>query len=420
MRKLLLIITIALASASCKSQATTEAKATVIIPGAERVSEYLPFIKGKRIGVLVNNTSMIGKSHLVDSLTRLGVKVAVIFGPEHAFRGTASAGEKVGNYIDEATGIPVVSLYGSKRRPSEEDVKDVDIMLYDIQDVGVRFYTYISSMQEFMEAAFEYGKPLIILDRPNPNGFYVDGPVLEKEFTSFIGKQPVPIVYGMTIGEYASMLAGEKWLTPKANEKYAAFSKIQKPGNFNFLIIHNANYDHNSKYILPEKPSPNLPEIQSIYWYPSTCLFEGTSLSEGRGTDKPFQIFGAPTLPKTLFAFTPTSRPGAVSSKHYDEVCYGWNLSGTPDEVLKAVDHKIQLKWILEAYQLFPDKDKFFLVPKSGDMKASFFSKLAGNNELWQQIKDGKSEQEIRDSWQPALSHFKQIRKKYLLYKDFE
>lgn len=400
---------------SCQSQQQ-------IVPGAERIETYLPLIKGKSIGLFANPTSMAGDVHLVDTLRKLGVEIAVIFGPEHGFRGDADAGEKVGNYIDEATGIPVVSLYGKKRRPSLEDVKNVDVLIFDIQDVGVRFYTYISSLQEFMEAAFEYGKPLLILDRPNPNGFYVDGPVLEPEYTSFVGKQPIPIVYGMTIGEYALMIAGENWLNEKANEKYNAFRNSQPTADtpFHFLVIKNANYDHNSKYVLPVKPSPNLPEIQSIYLYPSICLFEGTTLSEGRGTDKPFQIFGAPSLPKNLYAFTPEPNEGAKHSKHYGEVCYGWNLSGTPEDVLEKVDENIQLKWLIRAYDLFPDKSKFFILPKSGSMKNSFFNKLAGNNELWQQIRDRVPEEKIRESWQPELDQFKKIRKKYLLYKDFE
>jgi uncharacterized protein YbbC (DUF1343 family) len=287
--------------------------------------------------------------------------------------------------------------------------------------VGVRFYTFISSLQEYMEAALENGKPLIILDRPNPNGFYVDGPVLDPKYKSFVGMQPVPVVYGMTVGEYAMMIAGEKWLTKKANEKYTYYQKakatIDSP--FHLLVIKNANYDHNSKYHLPVRPSPNLPDIQSIYLYPSTCFFEGTTLSEGRGTNKPFQVFGAPTLPKNLYSFTPKPNEGAKSSKHYGKVCYGWNLSGTPAEVLKKVNNKIQLKWLMEAYRLFPDKDNFFILPKSGNMENSFFNKLAGNNDLWQQIRDGKSEKEIRASWQPKLNEFKKIRKQYLLYKDF-
>lgn len=392
-----------------------------IIIGAERMEEYLPLLKGKRIGFFANQTSMVGQTTLIDTLQKSGINITVIFGPEHGFRGTADAGEKVGNYTDKKTGIPVVSLYGSKRRPSTEDLKNVDILVFDIQDVGVRFYTFISSLQEFMEAAFENQKPLIILDRPNPNGFYVDGPVLDLKYKSFVGMQPVPIVYGMTIGEYAQMLAGEKWLTPKANNQYAAFQKSTKTAKnpFQLLVIKNLNYDHNSKYELPVKPSPNLPDIQSIYWYPSTCFFEGTTLSEGRGTNKPFQIFGAPELPKNLFSFTPAPNEGAKSSKHFNQVCYGWDISGTKAEVLKEMNHQIQLKWLLQAYQLFPDKDHFFIVPKSGNMEQSFFNKLAGNNELWQQIKAGKSEAAIRASWQPELDKFKKIRKKYLLYKDF-
>ena len=393
-----------------------------IIPGAERMEQYLPLLKGKRVGVFANQTSMVGKTHLVDTLQKSGVKVTAIFGPEHGFRGTADAGEKVGNYIDKETGIPVISLYGSKRKPSAEDLKQIDVLLFDIQDVGVRFYTYISSLEEFMEAAFVNGKPLMLLDRPNPNGFYVDGPVLDTTYRSFVGMQPVPIVYGMTIGEYALMLAGEKWLSPEANKKYSYYQSVKPTTDtpFHFLVIKNHNYNHNSKYVLPVKPSPNLPNIQSIYLYPSTCLFEGTSLSEGRGTSKPFMVFGAPSLPKNLYSFTPNPNEGAKHSKHFGEKCYGWDLSGTPAEVLKKVDGRIQLKWIMEAYRLFPEKDKFFIMPKSGDMTKSFFDKLAGNNDLWQQIRDKQTEEEIRRSWQPDLDRFKQIRKKYLLYPDFE
>lgn len=393
-----------------------------IKPGAMQMKQYIPLLKGKKVGVFANQTSMVGHIHLVDTLLKQGINVVCIFGPEHGFRGTADAGEKVGNYIDEETKIPVISLYGSKHQPSKEDLQNVDILLFDLQDVGTRFYTFINSMQHFMEAAFENNKPLIILDRPNPNGFYVDGPVLDLKYRSGVGQQPVPIVYGMTIGEYALMLAGEKWLSPEANNKYASFKSSLKTDtkNFHLLIIKNENYDHNSKYILPVKPSPNLPEIQSIYLYPSTCFFEGTTLSEGRGTDKPFEIFGAPTLPHNLFAFTPKPMPGAMSSKHYGTICYGWNLSGTPEEVLKSTDQKIQLKWLIEAYKLFPQKDSFFILPKSGNMENSFFNKLAGNNELWQQIKNGTPERVIRASWEPQLSAFKKIRKKYLLYKDFK
>jgi uncharacterized protein YbbC (DUF1343 family) len=391
--------------------------------GAERLSTYLPLLKGKTVGIFANQTSMVGPTHLVDTLKKLGVNIKVIFGPEHGFRGTADAGEKVGNYIDKQTGIPVVSLYGSKRRPSAEDVKDVDVLVFDIQDVGVRFYTFISSLEEFINAAFEYGKPLLILDRPNPNGFYVDGPVLEPKYKSFVGMQPVPVVYGMTVGEYAMMLSGEKWLSEKANARatYYNTAKNSPPDTmFHFLVIKCENYTHKSKYVLPIKPSPNLPEIQSIYWYPSTCYFEGTVLSEGRGTDKPFEIFGHPSLPKNLYKFTPTSKEGAKDPKLKDQVCYGWNISGTPEQVLKNVDNKIQLKYLLNAYKLFPDKENFFIKPKSGNMDESFFNKLAGNATLMQQIQSGNSEQDIRKSWQPKLNEFKKIRKKYLLYPDFE
>lgn len=393
-----------------------------VMPGANRINIYLPLIKGKTVGIFANQTSMVGNTHLVDTLRKLGVNIKVIFGPEHGFRGTADAGEKVGNYIDEKTGIPVVSLYGSKRRPSAEDVKGVDLLIFDIQDVGVRFYTFISSLEEFMEAAFELGKPLMILDRPNPNGHYVDGPVLNKKYQSFIGRQPVPIVYGMTMAEYAFMIAGEKWLSEKANTKYAYYKTAQNSVDtpFHFQVIKCANYDHKSKYVLPVKPSPNLPNIQSIYLYPSTCFFEGTVLSEGRGTNKQFQVFGHPSLPKNLYSFIPNPNEGAKNSKLYGQVCYGWDLSGTAEEVSAKVDNRVQLKWLIEAYKLFPQKDSFFLLPKSGNMELSFFNKLAGNNDLWQQVKAGKSEKEIRKSWEPKLNEFKQIRKKYLLYEDFE
>src|SRR5690606_33548851 len=424
MKSLLLILTLALSAPSCMAwQKNGTKNEPRIIPGAERIEVYLPLIKGKRIGIFANQTSMVGNTHLVDTLRKSGVDIRVIFGPEHGFRGTADAGEKIGNYIDKETGIPVVSLYGQKRRPSAEDVKDVDVLIFDIQDVGVRFYTYISSLEEFMEAAFELGKPLMILDRPNPNGHYVDGPVLDRKYESFVGKQPVPIVYGMTIAEYAMMIAGEKWLSDKANKVYDYYknhAQNSKDTAFHFQIIKNANYSHKSMYELPVRPSPNLPNIQSIYLYPSTCFFEGTVLSEGRGTSKPFQVFGHPSLPKNLYSFTPNPNEGAKSSKHYGKKCYGWDLSGSKEEVLKQVDNKIQLKWLINAYKLFPNKDELFILPRSGKMEESFFNKLAGNNELWKQIKDGVSEEEIRRSWERKLTEFKKTRKMYLLYEDFE
>jgi uncharacterized protein YbbC (DUF1343 family) len=392
------------------------------VPAAYRTQVYLPLLKGKRVGIFANHTATVGNKHLVDTLLSLGIKITKAFGPEHGFRGTADAGEKIENYNDPATGIPVISLYGKKRKPTAEDLADIDILLFDIQDVGTRFYTFISSLQEFMEAAFENSKPLMILDRPNPNGFYVDGPVLDTAYKSFVGMQPIPTVYGMTIAEYAFMIAGERWLTEKANEKHDYYKRAQNSADtlFHFQVIKCANYTHKSKYILPVKPSPNIPDMASVYWYGSTCLFEGTVLSEGRGTDHPFVIFGHPSLPKNLYAFTPASRDGAKEPKLKNQLCYGWNLYGTNEEVLNKVDNKVQIKYLLDAYKAFPDKANFFIIPKTGNPNASFFNKLAGNNELMEQVKAGKTEQEIRASWQPKLDAFKTIRKKYLLYADFE
>jgi uncharacterized protein YbbC (DUF1343 family) len=391
-----------------------------IKPAAHRISTYVPLLKGKRVGVFANHTSMVGNTHLVDTLRRLGVNIVVIFGPEHGFRGTADAGEKVGNYTDQKTGLPVISLYGSKRKPSPEDLANVDLLLFDIQDVGARFYTYISSLEDFMNAAFEAGKPLMILDRPNPNGFYIDGPVLRKPYRSFVGMQPVPVVYGMTIGEYARMLAGERWLSDKANLRHDYYKTAKNSADtaFHFLVIKCENYTHRSKYILPVKPSPNLPDMASVYLYPSTCFFEGTVLSEGRGTSTPFQVFGHPSLPKNLYSFKPVSTAGAKEPKLKDQVCYGWNLGGSNEEVLKNLNGRVQVRYLLDAYRLFPEKDKFFLLAKSGKTEDHFFNKLAGNEELMAQIRAGKSEDEIRKSWEPDLVKFKAIRKKYLLYED--
>lgn len=387
-------------------------------PAAYRTEAYLPLLKNKKVGIFANHTATIGNIHLVDSLQKLGVNIVVAFAPEHGFRGKADAGEDINNYKDAATGIPVISLYGKKSYPSAEDLKDVDVLIFDIQDVGLRYYTYISSLQQFIETAFENNKPLIILDRPNPNGFYVDGPVLDTAYKSFVGMQPIPIVYGMTIGEYAKMIIGEKWLSAKANEKYACLDVKEKGAHL--IVIPCENYTHQSKYILPIKPSPNLTDMSSIYWYGSTCFFEGTSLSEGRGTDHPFAIFGSPLLPSSLYSFTPTSREGAKDPKLKDQICFGWNLSGTPENVLKQIDHKVQIQWIIKAYQQFPNKDAFFLKPATDKPTAYYFNKLAGNKELMEQIKAGTSEAEIRKSWEPKLQAFKTIRKKYLLYPDFE
>ena len=392
-----------LSQTTCAQNQKNDTNNKQIETGAAQISSLLPLLKGKSVGIFANQTAVIGKTHLVDSLVRLGVNIRVIFGPEHGFRGKADAGEHVDNNIDAKTGIQVISLYGNHKKPTAEDLKNIDILIFDVQDVGVRFYTFISSLEYMMEAAIENNKPLLILDRPNPNGFYVDGPVLENDFKSFVGMQPIPIVYGMTIGEYAKMLLGEKWLLPSTMKMY-------KPDLINVIAL--KNYDHNTLYTLPVNPSPNLKEMESIYIYPSTCFFEGTVLSEGRGTEKPFQIFGHPNLPKTLYSFTPKPNDGAKSSKCFNQKCYGWNLSGNKDSVLKKLNKKIQIKYLIEAYNLFPGKDSFFL-------KNNFFNKLAGNDKLMQQIKDGKSESEIRKSWEPELMKFKAIRKKYLLYADF-
>ncbi len=386
-----------------------------IVTGAERMEVYLPYLKGKSVAVFANQTSMVNATHLVDTLISRGITIVKIFSPEHGFRGTADAGEHVKDAKDKKTGVPIISLYGDHRKPTPADFKDVDILIFDIQDVGVRFYTYISSLQYYLEAALENHKPLMILDRPNPNGFYVDGPVLDMKHKSFIGMQPVPIVYGMTIGEYGLMLAGENMLSKEANtiNTFNVSTKPTADTPFHVTVIKCKNYDHNSKYILPVMPSPNLKTMQSIYLYPSTCFIEGTVMSEGRGTEAPFQIFGHPLLPKKLYAFTPKPNEGAKSSKCFYQLCYGWYVKGTNEEILKTLNKKIQLKYIIDAYKLFPGKDSFFL-------KNNFINRLAGNDVFQMQIKAGKTEAAIKKSWEPGLNAFKKIRKKYLLYKDFE
>jgi len=382
--------------------------------GAERTELYLPLLKGKSVAVFANQTSIAGEQHLVDLLISKGVAVKVIFGPEHGFRGVADAGEKVGDYTDAKTGIPVVSLYGAKRKPTAENLAGIDIVVFDIQDVGVRFYTFISSLEELMESVFAAKKQLLVLDRPNPNAHYVDGPVLEKGQRSFVGMQPVPVVYGMTIGEYAKMLVGEKWLSESGQFTY---DSLLKRGKQLLKVIPCKNYTHQTVYALPVKPSPNLPDMSAIYWYPSICFFEGTVLSEGRGTSKPFQIFGHPTLPANLFSFKPVSMPGATNPKLMNQTCYGWNVSGESSAVKKKIANRINLSYLLEAYRLFPDKEHFFIMPKSGNIKDAFFNKLAGNEELMLQVIAGNTETEIRRAWEPALSDFKKIRAKYLIYK---
>ena len=400
-----LILCLLVVSCSCLSSQIISPNS--IQTGADQTERYLPLLKGKRVAIFANQTSRVGSLHLVDTLLKSGIQVIKIFGPEHGFRGKADAGEIVKNGIDPKTGIPVISLYGKHKKPTAEDLADVDVLVFDIQDVGVRFYTFISSLQYCLEAVIENEKRMLLLDRPNPNGFYVDGPVLDTAFRSFVGMQPVPVVYGMTIGEYASMLVGESWLhISKENQK------INSTNNA-LTIIPCRNYTHDSLYKLPIAPSPNLREMASVYCYPSTCFFEGTLLSEGRGTDKPFQIFGHPNLPKHLYSFTPNPTEGAKQSKCYGQTCYGWNIHDTETAILKSLQKKIRIDFLLEAYQLFPGKDSFFL-------KNDFFNQLAGNDMLMKQIKSGKTELEIRKSWQLELQKFKAIRKKYLLYQDFK
>lgn len=401
--------------ATCAQSKIVTSSQADIITGADRTEVYLPLLKGKAVGVFANQTSMIKNTHLVDSLIKRGIRIVKIFGPEHGFRGTADAGEHVSNSVDSKTGITVISLYGDHKKPTAADLKDIDVLLFDIQDVGVRFYTFISSLQYFVESALENHKPLMILDRPNPNGFYVDGPVLDPAFKSFVGMQPVPVVYGMTIGEYAMMLTGENWLSEKANQinAYNISTNPTADTPFHIQVIKCKKYDHNSRYTLPVPPSPNLKEMQSVYLYPTTCFFEGTILSEGRGTDKPFQVFGHPALPASLYSFTPKPNAGAKNSKCFYQKCYGWDLSGTTEHILKLLNNKIRLQYLLDAYRLFPGKDSFFL-------KNNFFHKLAGNDLLLNQVKNGLSEADIRKSWEPGLDKFKVTRKKYLLYDDFD
>jgi len=375
-----------------------------ILPGAYQTREYFPLLQNKRVGLFTNQTATVGITHLMDTLLKAGIHIQKVFTPEHGLRGTADAGEKVNDALDEKTGIPIVSLYGKKNAPAKEDLEDIDILLFDVQDVGARFYTYINSLQYYMESAMANNKPLIVLDRPNPNGHYVDGPILETPYVSGVGKQAIPIVYGMTIGEYALMLRGEKWMKMDS-------SKANQNANWSLQIIRNKNYTHQSIYSLPITPSPNLPDMSSILWYPTTCLVEGTVMSEGRGTAHAFAYIGHPSITNKSFSFTPNPRVGAMSSKLYGQQCYGWDLTKqTPP------NDKIDLALIIEMYKSFPQKDNFFLAPKTKEPTAYFFNKLAGNANLMQQLKDGASEADIRKTWEPGLTAFKKIRKKYLLY----
>ena len=373
-----------------------------IVTGAENTAAYLPLLKGKKIGIVTNQTGTVAIRpnneiqndnektkyvSVVDYLIENKVDVRKIFAPEHGFRGTADAGEHVDNSKDAKTGLPIISLYGNNKKPKSEQLQDIDVMVFDLQDVGARFYTYISTLHYLMEACAENNIPLIVFDRPNPNGGIVDGPVLEKEFTSFIGMHPIPVLHGMTIGEYGKMINGEKWLK----------NGIQ----CQLTVIPCLNYRREMFYSLPVRPSPNLPNDQAINLYASLCFFEGTNVSLGRGTNKQFQVYGSPDLPNTGFSFTPMPNEGAKEPPLKGKLCYGEDLSAAPKVT------RLELKWLIKAYSQTADKSKFFI---------PFFTKLAGTKKLQQQIEAGTSEADIRKSWEKGLADFKKIRKLYEMY----
>lgn len=359
--------------------------------GNERMTLYLDSLRGRRVAIVANQSSLVRKTHLVDTLLSLGIQIQKVFAPEHGFRGTADAGEKVWSHTDPVTGLPIVSLYGSNKKPRADQLTDVDIVLFDIQDVGVRFYTYISTLHLVMEACAENGKTLIVLDRPNPNAHYVDGPIRQPELTSFIGMHPVPIVYGMTIGEYALMVNGEFWLHDDVVCK--------------LFIVPCKNYTHKSKYEIPIPPSPNLKSDLAITLYPSLCFFEATTVSVGRGTDRPFEVYGHPAFKKTDFAFTPVSTAGAKDPLWQNAVCNGYDLR----ESQRRRMYELNLSWLINARDQLADTVKFI-------DQVTFFDRLAGNTELRNQLKAGWTAKQIRDSWQPGLNAFKLIRQKYLIY----
>ncbi|MCD6597320.1 MAG: DUF1343 domain-containing protein [Bacteroidales bacterium] len=364
--------------------------------GADLTEVYMPLIKGKNIAVVANHTSIIGNTHLVDSLISLKVNVVKIFGPEHGFRGDNADGKLIEDGIDQHTGLPVISLYGAHRKPTKEDLKDIDLVIFDIQDVGLRFYTFISTMQYVMEACAENGINFLVLDRPNPNGFYIDGPVLEPEYKSFVGMQPVPVVHGMTVAEYARMINEEGWM--------------ENGLKCNLSWVKCENWDHRKYYKLPVNPSPNLPNMISIYLYPSLCFFEGTFMSVGRGTDFPFQVYGHPDYPKSGFTYTPRSIPGvSTSPKYLGRKCNGVDLQKFPKDFFHD-NAGIVLEWLIDAYSQMENKDDFF---------NKYFLKLAGTKKLQEQIENGTSSLTIRSGWKKDLQKFQIIRKKYLLYHDF-
>ncbi|MEJ1241659.1 DUF1343 domain-containing protein [Chryseolinea sp. T2] len=369
--------------------------------GAEQLDQYLPMLKGKRVAMLANPTSIIGKSHLVDSLKNLGINIVKVFGPEHGFRGNASAGSQVADEVDARTKIPIISLYGKKNKPTKEDLADVDIMIYDLQDVGVRFYTNINALVRLMESCQESGIPLLILDRPNPNGYLIDGPILDMQYKSGIGMFPLPMSHGLTVAEFAQMANGEGWLTNKVK--------------CDLKIVKVSNYTHDTPYTLPVSPSPNLNTQQAVLLYPSTCMFEGTYLNLGRGTYFPFTVLGSPELKGIYpFSFTPTSIKGMAETPLFmNQACYGLDLRNYDVSKLRE-SRKINLEWIMELYKAHPHKEKFFDSSLSREM--GVIERLIGVGSFRQQIIDGKSEADIRASWEPGLSDYKKMRVKYLLY----
>ena len=367
--------------------------------GAARFDKYLPLLLGKRIGVVANHTSLVDQTHLVDTLLSLGVNVAKVFAPEHGFRGDAANGEKIENGVDGATGLPVISLYGSNKKPTPEMLKNLDVLVFDIQDVGARFYTYISTMHYVMEAAAELDKEVVVLDRPNPNGFYVDWPVLDLKYQSFVGMHPIPVVHGLTVGELAQMILGEKWLANGVECKLA--------------VIPCEGYTHRIKYELSVPPSPNLASMASVYLYPSLCFFEPTKVSVGRGTPNAFEIIGYPNYKIGSYGFTPISIPGkSVHPKYEGEACFGHNLEQFASFYFFN-ERMLYLDWLVQMYAYYPDKDSFFTLPE-------FFDKLCGTDQIRTMMEAGNSAEEIRESWSEELKKFKSMRKKYLLYVDFE
>ncbi len=369
--------------------------------GADQTEKYLPLLKGKRVAVMANQTTIIGNTHLVDSLQKLGINIVKVFGPEHGFRGNASAGVAVADEIDSATGIPLVSLYGKKNKPSKEDMADIDILIYDLQDVGVRYYTNINALSRLMNACVENDKEMLLLDRPNPNAYLIDGPILDMKHKSGIGMFPIPMAHGLTIGEFAQMANGEGWLDNKAKCK--------------ITIIPVANYDHEMPYTLPVKPSPNLNTQQAVMLYPSTCMFEAVYVNHGRGTYFPFTVLGSPEYKGIYsFSFTPTSIKGMAETPLFmDQECFGIDLRNYDVEKLRK-SKKINIQWIMELYKNHPHKEKFFDSKLSNQMNRIEIQ--IGTSEFRHQIINGVSEEEIRKSWEPGLSEYKEMRKKYLLY----